>query len=130
MPTTPDETGEVFKRPALDLLADINKGKAAAALTDEIHDALTAMADTGRPAVVMVTIKFEPDKKAPDERVYVTAAVTSKLPRLPERPSMFYLNDDNNLTRTDPRQEAFEGMRVIDDLEPKKDARSRAANDR
>lgn len=125
--TPPSDDAEVFKRPALDLLADINKGKAAAELTEEIHKALTAMADTGRPAEVTLTVKFEPDKKAPDERIYVTATVRSKLPRLPERPSMFFLTSDNNLTRNDPRQEAFEGMRAVEPFE--RDARTRAAGD-
>lgn len=125
MATESDQT-EAFKRPALDLLADINKGKAAAELTDEIHTALTAMADTGRPAVVVLTIKFDPDKKAVDERVYVTAAVTSKLPRLPERASMFYLTDENNLTRTDPKGDAFEGMRAVEPFE--RDSKSHTGN--
>lgn len=130
MATTDDESGAVeeFKRPALDLLAELNRGKTALELTDEIHKALKKIAETGRPGSVTLTLKIEPDKKAADERVFVTPAVTSKLPSLPQPSSLFYLTDDHNLTRQDPRQEAFKGMRSVDDFTPK-DARSRAAND-
>lgn len=125
-PPTSDPA-DTFKRPALDLLAELNRGKTAAQLTDEIHKALTEIANTGRPATVTLTLKIEPDKKAADERIFVTPAITSKLPRLPEAASLFYLTDDHNLTRSDPKQPAFEGMRAVDDIG--KDARSRAAGD-
>lgn len=102
------------KRPALDLLNDIGKGKLAHELTEALHDLVAACLDTGRKGTVQLALTIEPDKNAPRERFNVAHVIVAKTPRVAARPSMFFVTDDGNLSRTDPRQERFEPLRSLD----------------
>lgn len=103
------------QRPALDLIADIRRGKVAADLTEELHALIAACVDTGKKGELLLRLTIEPDKNAPTERFNVDGRVVAKTPVRSQRPSLFFVTDDGNLTRTDPRQEAFEGLSPVPD---------------
>lgn len=105
------------QRPALDLIADIRRGKVAADLTEELHALIAACVDTGKKGELLLKLTIEPDKNAPQERFNVDGRVVAKTPVRSQRPSLFFVTDDGNLTRTDPRQEAFEGLSPVPDEE-------------
>lgn len=103
------------QRPALDLIADIRRGKVAADLTEELHALIAACVDTGKKGELLLRLTIEPDKNAPQERFNVDGRVVAKTPVRSQRPSLFFVTDDGNLTRSDPRQEAFEGLSPVPD---------------
>lgn len=102
-----------FQRPALDLLAELRRGKVATDLTEEIHKLLAACTDTGKKGQLTLTLTFEPDKETDEERFKVSDQISTKTPRRNVKPSLFFVTGDGNLTRTDPRQDAFEGLREV-----------------
>jgi hypothetical protein len=122
-----------FKRPALDLLAELRRGKVASELTDEIHDLVAACRDTGKKGSVTLTLTVEPDKDADmdrEPRIRISDLITTKRPRRNVKPSMFFVTDDGNPTRQDPRQDAFEPLREVthtDDTTEAATAREKAA---
>lgn len=117
------------QRPALDLIADIRRGKVAADLTEELHALIAACVDTGKKGELLLRLTIEPDKNAPQERFNVDGRVVAKTPVRSQRPSLFFVTDDGNLTRTDPRQEAFEGLSPVpDDSEQDGDTASSATS--
>ncbi|WP_067428471.1 hypothetical protein [Nocardioides jensenii] len=102
-----------FHRPALDVIADIRRGKLHTELTDAFAAVLEACIDTGKKGEVVLKLTFDPDKDDFSTRMKVTDQITTKAPRRTVKPSLFFLTDDGNLTRTDPNQEQFDGMRAV-----------------
>lgn len=106
----------VFQRPFADLLHDLRRGRVNSELTEATHELINACVDTGKKGSITLTLTFEPDKD--DEgRFRVTDAITTKTPRRNVKPSLFFITRENNLTRTDPNQEAFEGLREVPDTD-------------
>jgi hypothetical protein len=58
------------------------------------------------------TLTVQPMKKNPDV-LEVTDDVRLKLPKHDRKASIFYPDADGNLTRTDPNQLTFEGLREV-----------------
>lgn len=102
----------VFKRPFLDLVAELRRGRVNSELTEETHKLLSACADTGKKGQIVLTLTFEPDKDD-DQRFRVTDSIAVKTPKRNVKPSLFFVTGDGNLTRTDPNQDAFEGLREV-----------------
>jgi hypothetical protein len=102
------------QRPALDLLNDIGRGKLARELTEALHQLNTSCLETGKKGQLQLRLTVEPDKDAPRDRFRVSTDIHVKAPKLGVRPSLFYVTDEGNLTRTDPNQEAFEPLRGLD----------------
>jgi hypothetical protein len=102
----------VFQRPFLDLLAELRRGRVNSELTEETHKLLAACTDTGKKGQITLTLTFEPDKDD-DQRFRVTDAITVKTPKRNVKPSLFFLTGEGNLTRTDPNQETFDGLREV-----------------
>ena len=102
------------QRPALDLLNDIGRGKLARELTEALHELNKSCLDTGKKGTLQLRLTVEPDKDSPRALFRVSTDIQVKAPKLGVRPSLFYVTDDGNLTRTDPNQEAFEPLRGLD----------------
>lgn len=102
-------------RPALDVLAELRRGRVALELTDALAEVLAACADTGKPGTVTLKLTFKPKKTEDYEspQLEVIDQINVARPRRSVMPSRFFLTDDNNLTRTDPLQEEFKGIRDV-----------------
>lgn len=97
-----------FQRPALDLIGELRRGKAAAELSDHVHALIAACTDTGKKGELVLRLQFEPDKDD-DTRMKVTDSIVVKKPTRTVKPSLFFLSDGGNLSRTDPNQDALPG---------------------
>ena len=109
-----------FKRPALHLLSELRRGKVESDLTDHLHDLIAACRDTGKKGSLTLTLTVEPDKDADmdrEPRIRISDLITSKLPRRSVKPSLFYVTDDGNPVRNDPRQETFAGLKDVTDTD-------------
>lgn len=102
-----DDT-EVRRRPFADFLRDQSKGKTHEELTNGLHDLIARIQETGKKGRIQLTITVEPNKKNEDA-LLVTDEIRLVLPQPDRKASIFYADDDGNLTRTDPNQLSFDG---------------------
>lgn len=123
-PPTPDdvpegvdpETGEILEtgpvmRPFADFLREQGKGELHEELTEKLHELVGGVTDTGKPGTLTMQLKVAPMKGNP-EVLTVTDVVVVKVPRNERRPSIFYADDDGNLTKTDPNQPQLAGLKI------------------
>jgi hypothetical protein len=97
-----DVIEDVQTRPFADLLLDLNKGRTHAELSSALQKLVAAVADTGKKGSLALTVVVSPSKsEAPFE---IVDNVVIKMPAANRRASLFYADDDFNLTRTDPHQ--------------------------
>lgn len=101
-----------FQRPALDVLAELRRGKAKHDITKSLHDVVTAVKNTGKKGELVIKLVIEPVKNDATQ-VDVTDVIVAKAPVLTKAPSRFYLTDDANLTRTDPTDVPFSGISAV-----------------
>ncbi len=99
---------EVVKRPFADFLREQGKGALHEELTNEMHALIGAINETGKKGVLQISLTFEPNKKNPD-MLMVTDDVRARAPKPEKRASIFYTDDDGNVTRSDPNQLTFDG---------------------
>lgn len=99
-----------YQRPALDLIGDLRRGKTAHDLTEKLHELIAACRDTGKKGDLILRLTVEPDPEI-DSQMRVRDVITVKTPARTLRPSVFFVDDAGNLTRTDPNQTTFDGLR-------------------
>jgi len=112
------ETGEVLDderqiRPFAELLTMLDRGTAHAEASRGLADLIASVRDTGKKGALSIAVEIAPLKGATNQ-VVVAAQVTVKLPKSEPGSAVFWIDNAGNLTRNDPQQLAFEGMRVIE----------------
>lgn len=117
-PIANKQTGEVLGddrqiRPFAELLTMLDSGTAHAEASRGLADLIASVRDTGKAGALSIAVKIAPLKGAGDQ-VIVQAQVTVKLPKSEPGSAVFWIDDAGNLSRNDPRQLAFEGMRVVE----------------
>lgn len=125
MTTTPHQ------RPALDVMAELRRGRLANELTEGLHDLIAAALDTGRKGELVLKITVDPKKVNDYEtpQIEISDQVVLKRPRRVSNPSIFYISDDGNAVRSDPNQESFASLREVPDItEPARSIHNREAN--
>lgn len=126
MTTTPHQ------RPALDVMAELRRGRLANELTEGLHGLIAAALDTGRKGELVLKITVDPKKVNDYEtpQIEISDQVVVKRPRRTTPPSIFYVADDGNAVRNDPNQAAFESIREVarDYTEPTRSIHNREAN--
>lgn len=99
-------------RPFADWLRDQSRGQTHDELGEALHDLVARVRDTGKKGTLQLTIAIEPIKGDTDV-LRVSDEIKLKLPEHDREGSIFYATDGNNLTRTDPRQLTFEGLKEV-----------------
>jgi hypothetical protein len=112
------KTGEILDedkqiRPFAELLTILDRGEAHAEASRGLNDLVAAVNDTGKSGSLTITIKIAP-LKGSSHQLLVAASVSVKPPRSEPGAGVFYIDDSNNLTRTDPNQPEIEGLRIIE----------------
>lgn len=102
-------------RPALDVLAELRRGKAHQDLTDALHDVLEACMATGKKGELVLKLTINPQKTGDFEtpRIEVTDQIGTKKPTKSLHPSTFFLTDDLNPVRRDPNQDEIPPLREV-----------------
>ncbi|KAB2806960.1 hypothetical protein F9L07_28420 [Pimelobacter simplex] len=124
------------QRPALDVLAELRRGRLQNELTEGLHDLIAACTETGRKGELLLKLTVDPKKVGDHEtpRIEISDQVVVKRPRRLTAPSIFYVSDDGNAVRNDPNQEELGGLRGLPSDAGAdtgfRDGRSAAANDR
>jgi hypothetical protein len=108
--TNPDPA---FQRPALDVFAELRRGKAKHDMTKALNDVIAGVQNTGKKGELVIKLVVEPVKND-NTQVDVTDQIVTKVPTLSKAPSRFYMTDDHNLTRTDPQDVPFTGIAAVE----------------
>ncbi|GAA1909199.1 hypothetical protein GCM10009737_07970 [Nocardioides lentus] len=113
MPTTPSvDEDEVVRRPFADFLREQSRGSTHNELTEGLHDLIAAVVETGRKGTLTLTISVAPMKKD-TERLLVSDLVKVSKPQPDRKESLYFADDNGNLTRNDPNQPTFESLREV-----------------
>lgn len=93
-------------------------------LTDTMNDLVHAITETGKAGELALKIKMKPiGGKA--GQMELENDVKSKLPQPTRGKTILFTTPDNNLQRTDPRQQSLDGIRtVVDESEAQKGVRT------
>jgi hypothetical protein len=117
-PGVDPRTGEILDDdkqilPFANLLTIIDRGEAHAEASRALNDLVAAVRDTGKKGTLTVTVEMAP-LKGSSNQLLVAARVVAKPPKSDPGAGVFYIDDSNNLSRTDPNQPEIEGLRIIE----------------
>ena len=86
-------------------LQDLNMGQTHALLTQDLHDLLNTVRNTGRGGTLTVKIKVAPASRGGDvDKVTIVADRKLDLPKSEQPTDFFWLTDEAEPTRQHPRQ--------------------------
>lgn len=108
-PTDGDDGPHV--RPFGDFLAELRHGAVHQELSTAMHELIAAVEATGAKGSLALTITVGMHKGT--RMLSVADSVTVKPPVLQRDTSLWFITDDGNASRDDPRQLAFEGIRIV-----------------
>lgn len=124
MPDTP--TAPASKEPQIrpfgEFLTQQANGRTHAELSESLHELIAAVKETGKGGTITYQVEIKPLSKGDDLTLTVTDKVVIKLPKGERAHSVFFVDDDGNLIRNDPRQATL----PLRDVE---DRRTRALRD-
>lgn len=99
-------------RDATQIIGMLERGDTAAALTDEITHALTALQDqAGQKAKVKGTVSLKLNFTVEGQSVEIEAEIASKLPKAKRGRSFYFLTQDGQLSTEHPQQADMFGPR-------------------
>jgi hypothetical protein len=87
-------------RPFADFLAEQRGGLTHLELGDALNALLEAVTDTGKSGKMTLTISVKPE----GQMVIVKDKIVSTLPEADRDPSLYFVDEDCNLTRDNPAQ--------------------------
>lgn len=88
------------------VLLEIGGGRLHKRLSEQLAEVTQAVAETGKKGVLTLKIEVKPLPKADSKTLVVTGSSASKAPESDDASptSVFFADDDGNLSRSDPRQ--------------------------
>lgn len=97
------------ERQFTDVLTEVRRGQCELELTDGLRALVEAVETTGRSGTLTLKLDISPNGKG--EAVFVKDTITVKKPQVEGQASIFFIDDEHNLTREDPRQLSFAEIR-------------------
>ena len=95
------------------------RGEAHEAVSNEFHELLAAVNEHGKKGTLAVTVTVEPPKGGMDGApVAISIDSVLKAPKATAPPSIYFVDDDGNATRNDPRQTAAFDVRDLPTTTP------------
>lgn len=104
-------------RPFAEFLIEQRKGAAHNEMSEGLNDLIDAVVTHGKGGELTLTIKVKPADKGA-RMVVVTDRVAVKLPESDRPAAFFYVDDQSNLSRSDPNQPQLP-LRAVDTPEAK-----------
>lgn len=104
-------------RSALVIIGELANGLVNEELTNEIAKAYAAAMATGRPATVTLKLVVKPlqgpTQGINPDMLTIIAETSTKLPKPPSDPTIFFVNRDGNISRNQDRQAELGGIREV-----------------
>jgi hypothetical protein len=110
-PPKPDEPDETRIEPFAAVLQKIQNGRTHDELSVGMRDLVAAVIETGKAGTLTFTIKVAPSKA--EGIVELSDKVDFKPPKFERPASIFFVDDEHNLSRSDPRQQEIPGVRGL-----------------
>ncbi len=110
--TTPAPVDERRTRPFADVLNSLRRGKSHREAGNLMQELVTAVQATGRQGSLTLKLKVSRNKSG---MIEIDDLITTVLPKPDRDSSLFFADDDGNLTKDDPRQPEIPGIRVASD---------------
>lgn len=104
---------EGHTRPFADWLREQSAGRTHDELTEALGEVAAAVKETGKKGTITLTISVAPFDKGMGAALVVTDAVKKVVPQHDRRKTVFYADESGNLTKDDPMQPTFEGLREV-----------------
>lgn len=109
-PQPDDSAGRT--RPFADVLLELDRGREHLDLSRRFQELIAEVQRTGKAGTFAYKLTVKPAKA--EGMVEVVGALTVKVPEFDRHSSMFFVDDDQNLTRDDPRQVELDlGLRDV-----------------
>ena len=109
-------TGEVVDDPAIRPFADWLREQSAGTTHEELSGALYDLAErvreTGKKGTLTLTVEVEP-MKGDTQVLVVYDQIKLRLPEFARPASVFYADDQGNLSRSNPDQPELAGLREV-----------------
>lgn len=99
-------------RPFADLIRDHNNGRAHNELSELLHELVAAVKDTGKKGSLTLRLTIEP-MKGDTGAFTLVHDVSSRVPKPDRKASIFYVDGEGNLSRSNPDQPEFEFLRDV-----------------
>lgn len=103
-------------RSATSILTEIREGRAVVELGDEIHRAIAAVKEHGKPAKVTVELTIAPLRGGAENLVEAplvfTAEISAKLPQPDPEKTLFFVDGEGNATRNPGERQQGLGLTV------------------
>lgn len=99
-------------------LYEIDNGATVAEFAAALQKLTASVREVGKSGSLTLTVKVAPASKGATDVVTVQSQVRAKLPEAERRIAIFYVTDDNQLVRNDPKQELLP-LRIVDIEAPK-----------
>lgn len=119
---TNTRTGEIVDdphiRPFGNFLQEQNGGKTHNELSEALYDLIARVRDTGKKGSVQLTVSVEMLKNTAGEMLAVTDEIKLKLPEHERHGSIYYSDDQGNLSRANPNQPELSGLREVPPVTP------------
>ncbi|WP_327592497.1 hypothetical protein [Streptomyces chartreusis] len=94
-------------------------GRSNEEISDEFHQLLAAVNEHGKKGSLSITVTVEPPKGHIDGApVAISIDSVLKAPKASAPPSIYFVDDDGNATRNDPRQTAAFDVRDLPTTKP------------
>lgn len=96
-----------------DIIKELRKGNADSDIGEAINEATERTKVTGKQSQVHIVLTIQPaDKEDSDvERVWMIDKVTTKLPDLPQKNTMFFVDPESNDLSQQSPQQSIPGVR-------------------
>ena len=95
-------------------LRDLHQGKVLEELSEEITAITAAVRAAGKSGELTLKVKFKTPPKGDVSYLTFEAEVSSKKPRRDRGDTIFFITNDNRLTRQDPTQTELPFRGVVD----------------
>lgn len=89
-------------RPILDILREHRRGETLDELSDKLHEAVAAVAETKKSATLTIKITLKPAGDTGAVSMLVDPGL--KLPPTDAMESLYFVSPENNLTKISPQQ--------------------------
>lgn len=88
-------------------LREMRHGRSLAELSEMLAEVVAAVKLTGKAGSITYKLKVSPASAGDAVTVQLEDDATKKVPALPRGSSIFFVGKENQLQRTDPRQQEF-----------------------
>ena len=107
------DSNTVHVRPFADWLREQSNGRTHDELTEALAALAASVRETGKKGTLTLAVTIAPFDKGQSHALVVTDSVKVALPQHDRRKTVFFANEAGNLTKDDPQQPTFEGLREV-----------------